>query len=84
MGPTGTEKMPKVIDALAAFTDVAQWRLFCFKRGNKNVLFSIKSRKLDDNLGTPKVYIVDKKRNLRGRKLVKTPKKDTTLFTPQS
>jgi hypothetical protein len=39
MGPTGTEKMPKVIDALAAFTDVAQWRLFCFKRGNKNVLF---------------------------------------------
>jgi hypothetical protein len=70
-----------VIDALAAFTDVAQWR-FVLLQASKKILFSIKaSRKLDDNLGTPKVYIVDKKQNLRGRKLVKTPKRDTTLFT---
>jgi hypothetical protein len=40
--PTGTEKMPKVIDALAAFTDVAQWRLFCFKRGNKTYYSQLK------------------------------------------
>jgi hypothetical protein len=74
--PTGTEKMPKkVIDALAAFTDVAQWR-FVFKRGNKTYYSQLKLvEKLDDNLGTPKVYIVDKKRNLRGRKLVKTPRR---------
>jgi hypothetical protein len=59
--PTGTEKMPKkVIDALAAFTDVAQWR-FVFKRGNKTYYSQLKLvEKLDDNLGTPKVYIVDK------------------------
>jgi hypothetical protein len=45
--------MPKSDDALAAFTDVAQWRFVLLQRGNKNVLFSIKtSRKLDDNLGT--------------------------------
>jgi hypothetical protein len=64
-----------VIDALAAFTDVAQWR-FVLLQASKNVLFSIKaSRKIDDNLGTPKVYIVDKKQNLRGRKLVKTQRR---------
>jgi hypothetical protein len=35
--------------------------LFCFKRGNKTYYSQLKLvEKLDDNLGTPKVYIVDK------------------------
>jgi hypothetical protein len=33
--------------------------------------------KLDSNSGTPDVYILDKERNLRGRKKVKIIRRDT-------
>jgi hypothetical protein len=83
--PTGTEKdAKKVVDALGAFTDVAQWR-FVFAspieiQAYYNQLKLVE--KLDDKLGTPKVYIVDKKRNLRGRKLVKDAKEGYSTFHP--
>jgi hypothetical protein len=38
--------------------------------------------KLDSNSGTPDVYILDKERNLRGRKKVKIIRRDTVLVPP--
>ncbi len=83
--PTGTEKdAKKVVDALGAFTDVAQWRFVFASPDEINVYYNQLKlvEKLDDKLGTPKVYIVDKKRNLRGRKLVKDAKEGYNTFHP--
>jgi hypothetical protein len=83
--PTGTEKdAKKVVDALGAFTDVAQWR-FVFAPPEAIYAYYAQLKlveKLDENVGTPKVYIVDKKRNLRGRKLVKNTKEGYNTFHP--
>jgi hypothetical protein len=38
--------------------------------------------KLDSNSGTPDVYILDKERNLRGRKKVKDYKEGYSTFSP--
>ena len=83
--PTGTEKdAKKVVDALGAFTDVAQWR-FVFASTEEISTYYDQLKlveKLDENSGTPKVYIIDKKRNLRGRKLVKNTKEGYNTFHP--
>lgn len=83
--PIGTEAdAKKVIDALAAFTDVAQWR-FVFASPSEITSYHSQLKlveKLDDKFGTPKVYIIDKKRNLRGRKLVKNSKEGYNTFHP--
>ncbi|OAB28107.1 hypothetical protein SAMN05444395_10356 [Flavobacterium fryxellicola] len=83
--PIGTEAdAKKVVDALAAFTDVAQWR-FVFASPDEITSYHSQLKlleKLDDKLGTPKVYIIDKKRNLRGRKLVKDTKEGYNTFHP--
>lgn len=83
--PIGTENdAKKVVDALSAFTDVAQWR-FVFASPEDIISYYSQLKlvdKLDDKLGTPKVYIVDKKRNLRGRKLVKDAKEGYNTFHP--
>ena len=83
--PIGTEAdAKKVIDALAAFTDVAQWR-FVFASTAEITSYHSQLKlveKLDDKFGTPKVYIIDKKRNLRGRKLVKDSKEGYNTFHP--
>ncbi|MBG6060416.1 hypothetical protein IWX83_000179 [Flavobacterium sp. CG_9.1] len=83
--PIGTEAdAKKVVDALAAFTDVAQWR-FVFASPAEITSYHSQLKlveKLDDKFGTPKVYIVDKKRNLRGRKLVKDTKEGYNTFHP--
>jgi hypothetical protein len=83
--PTGTEKdAKKVVDALGAFTDVAQWRfVFATTEEIESYYAQLKLvEKLDENSGTPKVYIIDKKRNLRGRKLVKDTKEGYNTFHP--
>ncbi len=83
--PVGTEKdARKVVDALAAFTDVTQWRfVFATPEAITNYYSQLKLvEKLDKNLGTPNVYIIDKKRNLRGRKLVKDEKEVYNTFHP--
>jgi hypothetical protein len=83
--PTGTEvDAKKVVDALGAFTDVAQWRfVFASPEAISTYYAQLKLvEKLDDKLGTPKVYIIDKKRNLRGRKLVKDVMEGYNTFHP--
>lgn len=83
--PTGTEKdAEKVVEALGAFTDVAQWRFVFASTEDINAYHAQLKlvEKLDDNFGTPKVYIIDKKRNLRGRKLVKDTKEGYNTFHP--
>jgi hypothetical protein len=83
--PTGTEQdAKKVVDALSAFTDVAQWR-FVFAPPEEIKVYYAQLKlveNLDEKLGTPKVYIIDKKRNLRGRKLVKNTKEGYNTFHP--
>jgi hypothetical protein len=69
--PLGTEKeAQKVVDALTPFTDVSGWN-FIFASSDEIKTFygqlHLKG-KLDQDLGTSNVYIIDKERNLRGRK----------------
>jgi hypothetical protein len=83
--PLGTEDEAKsLVDALSAFTDVRQWH-FVFASADEiaayyNQLALVE--KLDSNLGTPNVYIIDKERNLRGRKDKKAYKEGYNTFHP--
>ncbi|RTZ08458.1 hypothetical protein [Flavobacterium sp. GSP6] len=83
--PIGTEKdAKKVVDALSAFTDMAQW-CFVFASAEEIQAYHKQLKlieNLDQKLGTPKVYIIDKERNLRGRKLVKDTKEGYNTFHP--
>jgi hypothetical protein len=69
--PLGTEEEAKsVVDALKTFTDVSQWH-FVFAPTVEITAYYNQLKlveKLDAHLGTPNVYILDKERNLRGRK----------------
>ncbi|MBW1654082.1 hypothetical protein [Flavobacterium quisquiliarum] len=69
--PLGTEKeAQKIVDALSPFTDVKNWN-FVFASNEEIQQFYDQLHlkgKLNQNLGTSNVYIVDKERNLRGRK----------------
>ncbi|KIA87334.1 hypothetical protein [Flavobacterium sp. AED] len=83
--PLGTEKdAKKVVDALGAFTDVSQWHfVFTSPQEINNYYDQLKLvGKLDKNLGTPNVYIIDKVRNLRGRKKNKEYKEGYDTFHP--
>jgi hypothetical protein len=85
VAPLGTEKDVKaVVDALGAFTDVSQWHFVFAKPDEINSYFG--QLKLQGNLnpdfGTPNVYIVDKERNLRGRKEHKEYKEGYNTFHP--
>ncbi|MGL5111475.1 MAG: hypothetical protein ACRC6O_02425 [Flavobacterium sp.] len=69
--PIGTEKEAEaVIEALKAFTDVSQWHFVFAKPKEISAFYAQLKLKdsLDKNLGTSKVFILDKERNLRGRK----------------
>jgi len=83
--PIGTEAdAKKVIDALAAITDMKGWH-FIFAKPEEITAFyaglKLKSN-LDSHLGTDNVYIVDKERNLRGRKDKKEYKEGYSTFFP--
>jgi len=83
--PIGTEKDAQaVLDALKAFTDVKQWN-FVFATTNEIAAFhkqlNLKTA-LDANYGTPNVYILDKERNLRGRKEKEEYKEGYDTFHP--
>ena len=83
--PLGTEEEAKsVVDALTAFTDVSQWHfVFAPPEEIKTYYDQLKLvEKLDANLGTPNVYIIDKERNLRGRKEKKGYKEGYNTFHP--
>jgi len=83
--PIGTEKEAQaVVDALKAFTDVTQWH-FVFATPDEILKFytQLQLREpLDKNLGTPNVFIVDKERNLRGRKEKEEYKEGYNTFHP--
>lgn len=83
--PLGTEAdTKKVIDALDAFTDVSGWHFLFAKPEEIQAYYDqLKLKaKLNADLGTPNVYIVDKVRNLRGRKDKKEYKEGYNTFHP--
>jgi hypothetical protein len=85
LAPLGTEKDVKaVVDALGAFTDVSQWHfVFATPDEIKSYFSQLKLKgSLNPDLGTPDVYIVDKERNLRGRKEKKSYKEGYSTFHP--
>lgn len=85
ISPLGSEKDVKtVVDALGAFTDVSQWHfVFAAPEDIKSYFNQLKLKgNLNSDFGTPNVYIVDKERNLRGRKAVKEYKEGYDTFHP--
>lgn len=85
VAPLGTEKDVKVVvDALGAFTDVSQWHFVFTTPEEITTYFSQLKLKgnLNSDFGTPNVYIVDKERNLRGRKEHKDYKEGYNTFHP--
>jgi hypothetical protein len=83
--PLGTEAdVKKIVDALAAFTDVSQWH-FVFTAPEEITAYYNQLKlvgSLDQDFGTPNVYIIDKERNLRGRKEKKGYKEGYSTFHP--
>lgn len=83
--PTGTEEdAKKILNALDAFTDVSQWR-FVFAKPEEILSFYNKLQlkgKLGTDFGTENVFIVDKDRNLRGRKDQDEYKEGYSTFHP--
>jgi hypothetical protein len=83
--PLGTENdAQKIVDALGAFTDVSQWH-FIFTSPEEITAYYSQLKlvgKLDADFGTPNVYILDKERNLRGRKEKKGYKEGYSTFHP--
>jgi hypothetical protein len=85
VAPLGTEKDVKaVIDALGAFTDVTQWHFVFTTPEEIKIYFNQLKLKgsLNPDFGTADVYIVDKQRNLRGRKEKKGYKEGYSTFHP--
>jgi hypothetical protein len=83
--PLGTEDEAKsILDALKAFTDVSQWHfLFAPPEEIKTYYKQLNLvDQLGEDLGTPNVYILDKERNLRGRKEKKGYKEGYNTFHP--
>lgn len=83
--PLGTEKdIKNIMDAFDDFTDVSQWH-FVFTTPEEIQAYYSGLKlvgKLDANAGTSNVYIVDKERNLRGRKEEKEYKEGYNTFHP--
>ncbi|WP_417942549.1 hypothetical protein [Flavobacterium sp. RS13.1] len=83
--PLGTEKQAqKIVDALSPFTNVKNWNfVFASNEDIKRFYNQLHLKgKLDANLGTSNVFIVDKERNLRGRKDDKEYKEGYNTFHP--
>ncbi|WP_347050467.1 hypothetical protein [Flavobacterium olei] len=83
--PEGTEsEAQKIVDALSPFTDVKNWHFVFAPKAEIQKFYDglhLKG-KLNENLGTSNVYIVDKERNLRGRKEQKEYKEGYDTFHP--
>ena len=86
--PVGTEKDAQyILEQLDKFTEIEQWRFVFAPKAEIQSFYNqlqLKKDKLDANLGTPNVYIVDKDRNLRGRKVQdeKEYKEGYSMFHP--
>jgi hypothetical protein len=83
--PLGTESdVRRILDALSPTTDVSQW-YFVFASPQEIISYYSQLKlvgKLDADYGTPNVFIVDKARNLRGRKDKKGYKEGYNTFHP--
>jgi len=83
--PIGTEKdAERVLKALGTYTEVAQWQ-FVFASPTEIDAYYKQLQlvgDLDSNLGTTMIYILDKERNLRGRKDNKDYKEGYDTFHP--
>jgi len=83
--PLGTEKdVESIMDAFDDFTDVSQWH-FVFASPEEIQTYYKQlqlKRDLGTNGGTSYVYIVDKQRNVRGRKDQKEYKEGYDTFHP--
>lgn len=85
VAPLGTENEVKsVLSALGTFTDISQWHFVFTTPSSIKLFYSDLKLKgsLDADFGTPNVYIVDKERNLRGRKEKKGYKEGYNTFHP--
>lgn len=83
--PTGTEaEAQKIVDALSPFTDVKNWNFVFAPKEEIQKFYDglYLKEKLNENLGTSNVYIIDKERNLRGRKDPKEYKEGYDTFHP--
>lgn len=83
--PIGTEKDAKYIhDQIGTTTDVSNWHfIFASTEEISNYYNQMQLKgKLSSNFGTPNVYIIDKERNLRGRKDQKDYKEGYNTFHP--
>lgn len=83
--PIGTEKdINQIINALDDFTDVSQWHFVFTTPDDIKFFYSQLKLKedLDEHFGTPNVFIIDKLRNLRGRKEKKEYKEGYNTFHP--
>jgi hypothetical protein len=68
--PTGSEeKVAELKNELSALADIRNWKFIHGKDEDIKSLFSSLNTdlQLDENLGLPYVFIIDKDRNLRGR-----------------
>lgn len=83
--PLGTEKdAVRIRKALGTYTDVSQWQ-FVFASHDQIINYHKQLGlvgKLDSHLGTTIIYILDKERNLRGRKQNKEYKEGYDTFHP--
>ncbi|WP_367772151.1 hypothetical protein AB3G33_01625 [Flavobacterium sp. WC2421] len=83
--PLGAENdIKSILDALDEFTDVSQWHFVFTTPQEINGYYKQLNLvgTLDKNSGTPLVYIIDKERNLRGRKKKKEYKEGYNTFHP--
>jgi hypothetical protein len=85
VSPLGTEEeVRSVLESLGTFTDISQWHFVFTTPEEINSYYkqlNLKSN-LGSDLGTPNVYIIDKERNLRGRKEKKDYKEGYSTFHP--
>lgn len=83
--PVGTEKEAKyILDQFAVLTDITQWKFVFAPIDQINAFYSqLKlAGQLNPDSGTENVYIIDKKRNVRGRKDAKEYKEGYSTFHP--
>jgi hypothetical protein len=83
--PIGTEEEAKsILTAMEATTDMSRWK-FIFATPEQILVFhsglKLKAN-LETDLGSPNVYIIDKERNLRGRKDKQEYKEGYDTFHP--
>ncbi|AWG20341.1 hypothetical protein FFWV33_01770 [Flavobacterium faecale] len=78
------DDVKKIMDAFDEFTDVSNWHFLFAPKSEIDTFYKglqLKG-KLSNEASTPNVYIVDKARNLRGRKEAKDYKEGYNTFHP--